>query len=261
MNTQRRVASQNHMRRAGGAGAALLLLSISRVLADPPTEQVQRTLKDQGFYYGEISGQLDPDTTAAIRRFQIRNGLKVTGELDAETRRSLGLASGSSPPKPTIAPSVAPQPSSTPDTADLRDDSAPQTQPQRRPFVETPPEYAPAPPDTQPDIAGVFAGTPFEVAPPEVQQRLIASAQTLLARDGYYRSGVDGVFGPATAAALRAYQARLGLEPTGRLDLHTLGALGLLPSQNQRGFPPRRRFMRPPPLEFTPDGEPIYEPP
>lgn len=248
------------MMRIGSLAAALLLMSVSLARADASTEQVQRALKDQGFYYGEISGQMDADTTAAIRRFQIRNGMKVSGELDAETRKSLGV-SAATQPKSAPTPTVAPQPTSTPDTAGLREDQAPQTEPpQRGPYVETPPGYAPAPPDAQPETVSVFAGTPFEVAPPELQARVVIGAQTLLSRSGYYRSDIDGVFGPGTAAALRAYQARVGLQPTGRLDMDTLGALGLLPGQNRRGFPPRRPFMRPPAIELTPDGEPIYTP-
>ncbi len=109
---------------------------------------------------------------------------------------------------------------------------------------------------------GIFDGTPYEGAPPQVQQRVIVDAQVLLARRGYYRSGVDGVFGPGTQFALRAYQSRSGLEPTGGFDMETLASLGLLPEQRRRGFaePPRRRIYRQPPVMFTPEGERIYIP-
>ena len=52
---------------------------------------VQQALKDQGFYYGDVNGEKTADTTAALRRYQIRNGLQITGEIDAETLRSLGV--------------------------------------------------------------------------------------------------------------------------------------------------------------------------
>jgi peptidoglycan hydrolase-like protein with peptidoglycan-binding domain len=248
------------------ATAAVFLAGVSLAFGDASTEQVQRALKDQGFYYGEITGQTDTDTTAAIRRFQIRNGLKVTGELDAETRKSLGVSAATSAPKSTPAPSAAPRAAISPDTSDPREErrtvqpdeteAAPPAGPRVAPY----PGYAPDANTIQPETAGVFDGTPFEAAPPEIQQRVVLGAQTLLARAGYYQSGIDGVFGPGTAAALRAYQARIGIQPTGRLDMETLGALGLLPGQNRPGFAPHRRFMRPPPAEFTPDGEPIYTP-
>jgi len=43
-----------------------------------------------------------PTTTAAIRRFQIRNGLQVTGELNSDTNRA--LVSSNPTPAPTAAP-------------------------------------------------------------------------------------------------------------------------------------------------------------
>ena len=64
--------------------------------ADQLVESVQQALKDEGFYYGEVSGDINANLTAAIRRYQIRNGLQVTGELNDETLRSLGIKSSGS---------------------------------------------------------------------------------------------------------------------------------------------------------------------
>src|SRR5881275_3334121 len=72
----------------------ILLTSVGPLWADQAIQNVQQALKDQGFYYGEITGAKDADTTAAIRRYQIRNGLQVTGELNDETNTALR-----SPPK------------------------------------------------------------------------------------------------------------------------------------------------------------------
>ena len=55
------------------------------------SNSVQQALKDQGFYYGEVSGEMNANLTAAIRRYQIRNGLQVSGELNNETLKSLGI--------------------------------------------------------------------------------------------------------------------------------------------------------------------------
>ena len=63
------------------------------VRADQLVESVQQALKDEGFYYGEVNGDMNANLTAAIRRYQIRNGLQVTGELNDETLRSLGIKS------------------------------------------------------------------------------------------------------------------------------------------------------------------------
>src|ERR1700675_3689845 len=64
----------------------------SSLWADDLTRVIQQRLKDQGFYYGEVDGQGGEETSAAIRRFQIRHGLKVTGQLDDNTLRTLDVA-------------------------------------------------------------------------------------------------------------------------------------------------------------------------
>ena len=50
----------------------------------------------------------------------------------------------------------------------------------------------------------------------------IKGVQGRLARDGFYTGPLDGVWGPATAAALGRYQRAHGLEPTEKLDHETL---------------------------------------
>ena len=75
----------------------VLLGTIALVRADQTIESAQQMLKDQGFYYGEITGEKNSDTTAAIRRYQIRNGLQITGELDDATLRSLHSSAATSP--------------------------------------------------------------------------------------------------------------------------------------------------------------------
>src|SRR5437667_6280795 len=95
--------------------AALIFIgSLMLARADQLVESVQQALKDQGFYYGEVSGEMNANLTAAIRRYQIRNGLQVTGELNDETLRSLGIKSSglsrptTKPASPTPAPSAVP---------------------------------------------------------------------------------------------------------------------------------------------------------
>src|SRR5437588_899330 len=94
--------------------------SAGLVLADPAIENVQQALKDQGFYYGEITGQKDADTTAAIRRYQIRNGLQITGDLNEETLKSLGVDSSGAHPVAKASPSAT---AVSPDSSDLRAES------------------------------------------------------------------------------------------------------------------------------------------
>ncbi len=64
-------------------------------------------------------------------------------------------------------------------------------------------------------------------APAVAQDRaVIESAQKALKQQGHDPGTVDGVMGPQTVAALRAYQKHHGLEQTGRLDATTLARLG-----------------------------------
>src|SRR4029450_6862455 len=88
--------------------AALIFLgTLMLAQADQIIESVQQALKDQGFYYGEITGQMSSDLTAAIRRYQIRSGLQVNGQLNSETLQSLKINSSSSQ---TAAKPASPSP-------------------------------------------------------------------------------------------------------------------------------------------------------
>jgi hypothetical protein len=54
----------------------------------------------------------------------------------------------------------------------------------------------------------------------------VATAQEQLARQGYYRGEIDGVFGPETRRAVTRYQSDHGLRVTRSLNTDTLHALG-----------------------------------
>ena len=206
-------------------GMAILVSALPLLaLADTTVQQAQEELKEQGYYFGQINGDKNADTIAAIRRFQIRSGLQVTGELDQETLRALHAASASS----TATTTTPPQPRDVEDPGNTTERVAPATSPSRD--LQTYREQ-PAPAES---AASVFSNTPYETAPPELQQRVILGAQTLLRRRGFYKGESDGVFGPNLEFSLRAFQSRLGIPPNGRLDMDTLAALGLLPGQNGR---------------------------
>jgi peptidoglycan hydrolase-like protein with peptidoglycan-binding domain len=239
---------------------ALFFLAICSVAwADQAIESAQQKLTEQGFYYGEINGKKDADTTAAIRRYQIRNGLPITGEIDPTTQRSLGLTSK---PASTPRPRATATPGPTP--PDYRAESPAPRNPAARPpsdnnaEEETVEESGPR--AIRPEASGVFRGTLFEAAPLDAQQRVIAGAQLLLMRQGFYNGGIDGLFGPGTEQAIRAYQMQIGLRPNGRLDPETLSSLGLLGGRRAPGFGPPRRRVYPPRTRIGPTGELIYIP-
>jgi peptidoglycan hydrolase-like protein with peptidoglycan-binding domain len=237
------------MKRSWLAFLTFLLAGAGLLRADQTTSAVQQALQEQGFYYGNVTGEKTADTTAAIRRYQIRNGLQVTGEIDAETLRSLGVGSGvtrsAAQARATATPEEEARDGGEPtQSAEISSPPAQGNYPAQRSPGDI---YEPGPADPRPAMSDVFAGTPYEIAPLDLQRHVIIGAQTLLARYGYYWNGIDGEFGPGTHSAVRGFQARAGLVPDGRLNLETLAALGLLPGQRAPGFraPPRRLRGRP----------------
>jgi len=235
------------------AVAVIFMGSMMLLRADQLVETVQQALKDQGFYYGEINGDMNANLTAAIRRYQIRNGLQVSGQLNDETLQSLGIKSSGSSRATVRALSPTPEPGAapaeTPDDTQAASPSAPV-----QPFSNAPPGQqvfpsTPIGPGSAP--AAVFADTPFQSAPPGLQRNVIVSAQITLARYGLYRQSIDGIYGPAMELSLRAYQAQMRLPVTGRLDMQTLAALRLLPGRHQPFYNPYRQRM------WLPPGPPV----
>jgi peptidoglycan hydrolase-like protein with peptidoglycan-binding domain len=231
---------------------AVLIFIASALLtrADQLVEHVQQALKDQGFYYGEINGETNANLTAAIRRYQIRNGLQVSGELNSETLQSLGVTS-SAPAQAATKP-VSPKPAQPANPSGPRSNETAKASPAAsiQPFGNAPQDqqiYPSNPVAQATSLRGILAGTPFEAAPLGVQRNVVISAQIALARRGLYHEEINGVFGPAMEFSLRAYQARSRLPVTGRLDLETLAALRLLPGTRERFYDPSRGRMHPPP--------------
>ena len=230
--------------------AVVFMGSAMLMQADQLVESVQQALKDEGFYYGEVNGDMNANVTAAIRRYQIRNGLQVSGELNDETLRSLGIkSSGSSARSTTKYASPTPAAGAVPgEPSDDTETVSPA--PPGQPFSNAPQDQqvfpsTPMGPSTSPGT--VFADTPFQTAPPDVQRNVIVSAQIVLARYGLYREQIDGIYGPAMEFSLRAYQARMRLPVTGRLDTETLAALRLLRGPRQQFSNPYRQRIRPMP--------------
>ena len=190
----------------------ITLCAVSLVHADQAIRSLQQTLKNQGFYYGAVTGDKSAETTAAIRRYQIRNGLQVTGEINEETLRSVNPNAVASAPQPASKP-AATQPSSVRPNASAR-----LTQSSPPPLFRQPDRAL----ETNPPYSASFYQSP----PLRVNRRMIAGAQYQLMSRGYYRGRVDGKNGSRTAFAVRAFQSSAGLPPTGRLDIETIKALG-----------------------------------
>ena len=67
--------------------------------ANVDVRAAQQALRDQGFDPGPIDGVMGPRTSTAVRDFQQKENLAVTGQIDAETRARLmaGNAPAASP--------------------------------------------------------------------------------------------------------------------------------------------------------------------
>jgi peptidoglycan hydrolase-like protein with peptidoglycan-binding domain len=190
------------------------LCAVNFVQADQTIRSLQQTLKAQGFYYGAVTGDKSAETTAAIRRYQIRNGLQVTGEINEETLRWVNSSSNSvaSASQPASKPAAI-QPNSVRGDASARlsqSSPPPSFNQPNRPLETSPP----------------YSTSFYQSAPLRVNRRIIAGAQYQLMSRGYYRGRVDGRYGSRTAFAVRAFQSSAGLPPTGRLDIETVTALG-----------------------------------
>jgi peptidoglycan hydrolase-like protein with peptidoglycan-binding domain len=224
--------------------------------ADDLTRAVQERLKDRGFYYGQVDGQGGSETSAAIRRYQIRYGLKVNGELNQETLNSLGLSATNLPPASSATPRM-PE-SNQPGGTNRPNATPPPAQRNRVPsngdeeYVDPrnyPSDGEPRPRSETINYRVMYAGTLYAFAPDQVQQNVMRAVQNELARWGFYRAEIDGNPGPETIQALREFQRQRGLWPTGKLDNWTLQALRAFPGQ-RNGPRIRRRPIDP---RFGPD--------
>ena len=121
---------------------ATALFAVSAT-ANDQLRDVQGALKSQGFYYGEVTGNDSAETAAAIRRFQIRNGVTVTGKLNADTLAALGFAE-----KKNAAPAPQPVPAPAP-VAQPAPASAPEA-PVQKQFNPPPPQQPAQPPQAMP---------------------------------------------------------------------------------------------------------------
>jgi peptidoglycan hydrolase-like protein with peptidoglycan-binding domain len=101
------------MRKRSFLAVAIGLAIVGFVLADENVRAVQEKLREGGFYTGEIDGAYSSQLDAALTRYQIRNGLPITGQLDVDTSKALGA-------KPAVTTTAADSARSTETWRQLR---------------------------------------------------------------------------------------------------------------------------------------------
>ena len=90
-------------------GSLALACTASEVLAQTgaDVEKAQQALKQAGYDPGPVDGVMGAQTSAALEAYQKKEGLRVTGQLDAETAKKLGAAAkASAPAAQTPAPAA-----------------------------------------------------------------------------------------------------------------------------------------------------------
>lgn len=95
---------------------AEMVPEVRRPLADPAVEKVQAILKELNFYSGPVDGLRGPNTQQAVRVYQQRMGLHVSGEITTELLERLGATdtTGGIAPIPTPRNAAASEPGGAP---------------------------------------------------------------------------------------------------------------------------------------------------
>jgi peptidoglycan hydrolase-like protein with peptidoglycan-binding domain len=172
------------------AAAATPGLTYTQPLAPQALMQVQERLRQLGAYSGRVDGLWGPDSQQALERFQQSRGLQVTGQLNQATAATLDLD-----PAALLAARGGGGGSGA--------------------VANAAPQAA---------AAGGAAGAPT------LSQAAVRNLQQRLRSLGFYRGGVDGIWGPGTQQALERFQQGRGLQATGQINPATAQALGLDPN-------------------------------
>jgi len=171
---------------SGGLGA-FAIIGQAHDRSQSALQNAQQQLRDDGYYKGSVDGVDGPATRSAIRRYQKENNLDVTGRLDRETQKQLGVKGHDADDRRR-------------DADDRRSGTADRS-------VR----------EADRDQRGTIAPS----------NEAITAAQRRLHDKGFYKGNFDGRLGPETQSAIREYQKNSNLNETGRLDQATLSRLGV----------------------------------
>lgn len=154
-------------------------------------KELQRELASRGFYQGNIDGVAGAKTRAALRNFQVQQGIAINGGLNAQTRDSLGLEWDRQPVKGTDTP-----------------------QPERMRGEE------------QTQVGTDNTAVRVNLAALNAEQT--KEIQQKLQQLGFYQGTVDGKFGAGTRAALtRYFQRQAQLASQGMVDDSAISVFGI----------------------------------
>ena len=194
--------------------------------------ELQELLSERGFYDGEIDGLSGPMTEAAIRAFEERADLDVTGEPRAALLAKIELSPHRAPraeEEVAAARSDDADSSQEPNGADDAEDADDGDGDRQMAAAEQP---------TEPSIT-TLSEADIALSPPEPDPApaadggpQIEAVQRVLADLGYAPGRIDGQLGPQTVEAIRRFQRDRGLEPSGELSADLLDELSAVSGES-----------------------------
>lgn len=222
-------------------------------------KQVQRKLKDLGFYTGHVDGDFGEGTEKAVKAFQKQYGLTVDGKVGSNTMAKLSSARATAKPAATATPRPTATPSYSANTYLRYGDSGAKVKQMQERLIKL--GYLSGKADGDFGSATEAAVIAFQkrhcpysdgIAGPDTLKALYSSSakptsssagvsgvtlekgskgdavrtlQSRLKKLGYYTGTVDGDFGDGTVAAVKAFQRANGLTADGRAGTSTLNKL------------------------------------
>jgi peptidoglycan hydrolase-like protein with peptidoglycan-binding domain len=181
---------------------------------DVRVRDVQRMLRMAGYDAGSVDGRFGPRTQAAVQWFQAKHGLRASGVVDPASLSRLRELTRDRPlPSQSTSPSlrVPPLPSAGWQGRPIRN---PQPNAQLSRWAQT---------HGSVHALGLGAGYRNQ----DGSQRVLR-IQRVLHELGYASGPLDGRFGPRTRASVQWLQMKYGLEPSGTIDVATLGRVRAL---------------------------------
>lgn len=171
--------------------------------ADPLLSEIQSLLKHKGFYGGEVDGLMGPMSAAAIRNWQKKAGMEITGTPSEQVLESLKIGGRPDPivPRQNTAPPKKPAPVAAPAPA-----AAPAPVKKPTTIEEALAAATPEVPAARP-AAGPMA---------EVDDDLVRRIQAGLSNIAYADIAIDGYAGEQTRQAIAAFEKHYRLPVTGQ---------------------------------------------
>lgn len=217
-------------------------------------KHLQQSLKDEGFYDGEVDGILGVRTQEALKKFQESKGMEASGKLDNQTASALGIefsdiqpVRGTEPMEPTTSPtpmmeeeeSVEPQSGTEGETEEVEEQSGTEAQAGESTSPVSGGETETQ--ETEATSGETLGGEPAmgaveeeeEIVETEIEpqagydKETIRKVEQALKDKNLFDGKVDGVIDAKTTEAIRRFQTDNGMTVTGKLDTSLIQALGV----------------------------------